>query len=347
MLCSLTGKKETDANNMFQVIKRMISNGISICSIRPSHQNKKRTILYQTDPEPHQSRPRQTRKDLTIQPGQVGPPEQNTRQTATPFKQRYDPQHAKILTLQSFNLGLQQTNDSTSANYGTNYWGTWISPMFTRNYIYFRVSRNEKRLWSLVDVHNLTEMPATFICGGEERLPSGLGWERALSPPLSGGASAPNSPSRTGAQCCLPCLPEAAPLCVEVSLWTSLWTAPRCRRQTALPTSPAGTTPQLPVTWCCDNVSRVQRDNLFSQPGGRLASILRTTLMPLPPPPYAALKITGIPCFRQKSFASSSIEIGPGVPGTTATPARKVNNWASCHMLLLFINCLLASKLFA
>jgi hypothetical protein len=52
----------------------------------------------------------------------------------------------------------------------------------------------------------------------------------------------------------------------------------------------------------------------------RFTSIFRTTLIPRPPPPNAALKITGRPCFRQKSMASSDVVTGPGVPGTTATP---------------------------
>lgn len=43
--------------------------------------------------------------------------------------------------------------------------------------------------------------------------------------------------------------------------------------------------------------------------------------MPRPPPPNAALNITGRPCCLQKSTASSVVLIGPGVPGTMGTPA--------------------------
>lgn len=43
--------------------------------------------------------------------------------------------------------------------------------------------------------------------------------------------------------------------------------------------------------------------------------------LPRPPPPYAALKITGSPCFMQNSIASSEVVTGPSVPGTMGTPA--------------------------
>ncbi|KYQ59247.1 hypothetical protein ALC60_01833, partial [Trachymyrmex zeteki] len=43
--------------------------------------------------------------------------------------------------------------------------------------------------------------------------------------------------------------------------------------------------------------------------------------IPRPPPPYAALKITGRPCFMQNSIASSELVTGPSVPGTMGTPA--------------------------
>ncbi|KYN04313.1 hypothetical protein ALC62_05079 [Cyphomyrmex costatus] len=43
--------------------------------------------------------------------------------------------------------------------------------------------------------------------------------------------------------------------------------------------------------------------------------------IPRPPPPYAALKITGRPCFMQNSIASSELVTGPSVPGTIGTPA--------------------------
>jgi len=51
------------------------------------------------------------------------------------------------------------------------------------------------------------------------------------------------------------------------------------------------------------------------------SSIFRTTLIPRPPPPYAALNMTGRPYLRQNSMASSVVVTGPGVPGTTGTPA--------------------------
>jgi len=43
--------------------------------------------------------------------------------------------------------------------------------------------------------------------------------------------------------------------------------------------------------------------------------------IPRPPPPYAALKITGSPCFIQNSNASSELVTGPSVPGTIGTAA--------------------------
>lgn len=44
-----------------------------------------------------------------------------------------------------------------------------------------------------------------------------------------------------------------------------------------------------------------------------------TTLIPLPPPPNAALMITGYPYFSTNDTASSTLPTGPGVPGTTGT----------------------------
>lgn len=44
-------------------------------------------------------------------------------------------------------------------------------------------------------------------------------------------------------------------------------------------------------------------------------------VVPRPPPPYAALKITGRPCLLQNSTASSALVTGPSVPGTIGTPA--------------------------
>ena len=43
--------------------------------------------------------------------------------------------------------------------------------------------------------------------------------------------------------------------------------------------------------------------------------------MPLPPPPPAALSITGKPIFWAKTFASSESTKGAALPGTTGTPA--------------------------
>ena len=48
-----------------------------------------------------------------------------------------------------------------------------------------------------------------------------------------------------------------------------------------------------------------------------------TRLIPRPPPPYAALNITGNPCVSQNFLASSRDSTGPGVPGTTCTPATQ------------------------
>ncbi|KYN11296.1 hypothetical protein ALC57_16507, partial [Trachymyrmex cornetzi] len=52
-----------------------------------------------------------------------------------------------------------------------------------------------------------------------------------------------------------------------------------------------------------------------------LLYVLDVLDIPRPPPPYAALKITGRPCFMQNSIASSELVTGPSVPGTMGTPA--------------------------
>ncbi|RNA12589.1 hypothetical protein BpHYR1_009074 [Brachionus plicatilis] len=49
--------------------------------------------------------------------------------------------------------------------------------------------------------------------------------------------------------------------------------------------------------------------------------MLRTTLMPRPPPPCAALKIMGSPCSWANFFASATSLIGLAVPGMTLRPA--------------------------
>mmetsp|Transcript_11200 Transcript_11200/g.35660 ORF Transcript_11200/g.35660 Transcript_11200/m.35660 type:complete len:206 (+) Transcript_11200:1648-2265(+) len=48
----------------------------------------------------------------------------------------------------------------------------------------------------------------------------------------------------------------------------------------------------------------------------------RTTRIPRPPPPIAALMITGYPASRAKALASSTVRTGPSDPGTTGTPVR-------------------------
>ncbi|KYM84478.1 hypothetical protein ALC53_05264 [Atta colombica] len=52
-----------------------------------------------------------------------------------------------------------------------------------------------------------------------------------------------------------------------------------------------------------------------------LLYVLDVLDIPRPPPPYAALKIIGRPCFIQNSIASSELVTGPSVPGTIGTPA--------------------------
>ncbi len=48
------------------------------------------------------------------------------------------------------------------------------------------------------------------------------------------------------------------------------------------------------------------------------------TRMPFPPPPAAALMITGNPISRAKPNASSESSTGPGVPGTMGTPTAAI-----------------------
>lgn len=51
------------------------------------------------------------------------------------------------------------------------------------------------------------------------------------------------------------------------------------------------------------------------------SSALCTTRIPRPPPPCAALMMTGYPTpDSMKPRASSKVETGPSVPGTTGTP---------------------------
>ena len=47
----------------------------------------------------------------------------------------------------------------------------------------------------------------------------------------------------------------------------------------------------------------------------------RMTRMPRPPPPNAALRMTGRPCVRANACTSSSVLTGPSEPGTTGTRA--------------------------
>ena len=54
----------------------------------------------------------------------------------------------------------------------------------------------------------------------------------------------------------------------------------------------------------------------------KFTSIFLTFLIPRPPPPYAALKITGRPFCLTNASASSLLLTGPSVPGTTPTPGR-------------------------
>lgn len=51
-----------------------------------------------------------------------------------------------------------------------------------------------------------------------------------------------------------------------------------------------------------------------------LTSYSLTTLMPRPPPPYAALKMMGKPYVSANACASCRLAMGASVPGTTGTP---------------------------
>ncbi len=62
--------------------------------------------------------------------------------------------------------------------------------------------------------------------------------------------------------------------------------------------------------------SRVARASALSSSSG-----LRTTCMPLPPPPNAALTMRGNP-MRSASAGARSRVTGSGVPGTMGTPTR-------------------------
>ena len=57
-----------------------------------------------------------------------------------------------------------------------------------------------------------------------------------------------------------------------------------------------------------------------------------TRRIPRPPPPKAALNITGSPYASQNCFASSNDSTGPAVPGTTVTPVTEINT-----LLLIYI----------
>jgi hypothetical protein len=48
------------------------------------------------------------------------------------------------------------------------------------------------------------------------------------------------------------------------------------------------------------------------------------TRIPFPPPPAAALMMTGKPIWRANSSASSTSSTGPGVPGTIGTPTAVI-----------------------
>lgn len=54
----------------------------------------------------------------------------------------------------------------------------------------------------------------------------------------------------------------------------------------------------------------------------KLTSYSLTTLMPRPPPPYAALKMMGKPYVWANACASFMLAMGESVPGTTGTPGH-------------------------
>ena len=49
-------------------------------------------------------------------------------------------------------------------------------------------------------------------------------------------------------------------------------------------------------------------------------SLLRTTLIPLPPPPMAALRMTGKPADSANAMASAAVSVAFSLPGMTGTP---------------------------
>ncbi|KAH3672384.1 hypothetical protein WICMUC_004220 [Wickerhamomyces mucosus] len=65
----------------------------------------------------------------------------------------------------------------------------------------------------------------------------------------------------------------------------------------------------------------VKASDLALWKASAISSPSLTTLIPRPPPPKAALIMTGNPYFSTKACASSTLSIGPGVPGTVGTPA--------------------------
>jgi hypothetical protein len=75
--------------------------------------------------------------------------------------------------------------------------------------------------------------------------------------------------------------------------------------------------------------------------------VFAITLMPRPPPPKAALRITGNPYCLQNSAASSARLIGEFVPGTTGTPhSRAVYLFIYFCFLFVFVFCFLFFVLF-
>ena len=60
-----------------------------------------------------------------------------------------------------------------------------------------------------------------------------------------------------------------------------------------------------------------------SQAAVELGRRLRTTRMPLPPPPAAALSMSGKPMVFAAARASASESTVPAVPGTIGTPAAR------------------------
>src|SRR5699024_8618244 len=53
-----------------------------------------------------------------------------------------------------------------------------------------------------------------------------------------------------------------------------------------------------------------------------MSSACRTTLIPRPPPPWAALIAIGSPCSRTKRSTSAASSTGCSVPGTRGAPTR-------------------------